>query len=169
MNWMRQSPQSLAKPIAAAADREPIVPETLSIPANMEALPGIFQWTDSVADKAGLPDWTRYALLLCLEEAVSNVIRYGYPDDHREASNDEVHLTLNWDDDAATLTIEDHGIPFDPRALAEPSLPKTVEEATIGGLGIHLMRRYAETMNYDRHAGANRLTLRIRRNAVDDR
>ena len=143
--------------------------ETLSIPADMEALPRIFQWTDSVADKAALPDWTRYALLLCLEEAVSNVIRYGYPPDHRDIAKDEVHLTLDWDADAATLTIEDKGIPFDPRELAAPSLPKTVEEAQIGGLGIHLMRRYAETMDYTRHNDANRLTLRIRRNHVEQR
>ena len=132
-------------------------------------MPRVFQWIDSVADKAGLPDWTRYALLLCIEEAVSNVIRYGYPPDHRDISKDEVRLTLAWDDGAATLTIEDQGIPFDPRDLAAPTLPRTVEEANIGGLGIHLMRRYAETMDYLREDGFNRLTLRIRRNAVETR
>src|SRR4051812_38400999 len=133
---MRRSPRSPADPARPLPLRTAtsIVAETLSIPADMEALPRIFQWTDSVADKASLPDWTRYALLLCLEEAVSNVIRYGYPPDHRDIAQDEVHLTLDWDDDAATLTIEDNGIPFDPRDLAAPSLPKTVEEAKIGGL-----------------------------------
>jgi serine/threonine-protein kinase RsbW len=135
----------------------------------MEALPGVFQWTDDVATKAALPDWTRYALLLCLEEAVSNVIRYGYPADDRDITKDKVRLTLAWDNEAATLTIEDQGVPFDPRDLASPTLPKTVEEAQIGGLGIHLMRRYAETMDYERSEGSNRLTLRIKRSDTEAR
>jgi len=135
----------------------------------MEQLPRVFQWTDEVADRAALPDWTRYALLLCIEEAVSNVIRYGYPPDHRDIVHDQVRLTLAWDGDAATLTIEDQGVPFDPRDLAAPAQPKTVEEAQIGGLGIHLMRRYAETMDYQRDNNLNRLTLRIRRNNVETR
>ncbi len=143
--------------------------ESLSVPADMEELPRIFQWTEDVASRADLPDWTRYALLLCIEEAVSNVIRYGYPDDHRDIARDKVNVSLAWDDDAATLTIEDQGIAFDPRELAAPKLPQTVEEAKIGGLGIHLMRRYAETMDYQRQDDTNRLILRIRRNAVDAR
>jgi serine/threonine-protein kinase RsbW len=145
------------------------VSETLSVPADIEELPRVFQWTDDVANRADLPDWTRYALLLCLEEAVSNVIRYGYPPDHRDITKDQVRLTLAWDDEAATLTIEDQGVPFDPRDLESPTLPKTVEEAQIGGLGIHLMRRYAETMDYLRQDGANRLTLRIKRNDTGQR
>jgi serine/threonine-protein kinase RsbW len=143
--------------------------ESLSVPADMEQLPRVFQWTDDVADRAALPDWTRYALLLCIEEAVSNVIRYGYPPDHRDIAHDQVHLTLAWDGEAATLTIEDQGVPFDPRDLAEPAQPKTVEDAQIGGLGIHLMRRYAESMDYQRDKEFNRLTLRIRRNNVEAR
>ena len=143
--------------------------ESLSVPADMEQLPRVFQWTDEVADRAALPDWTRYALLLCIEEAVSNIVRYGYPPDHRDIAHDQVRLTLAWDGDAATLTIEDQGVPFDPRDLAEPAQPKTVEEAQIGGLGIHLMRRYAETMDYQRANDVNRLTLRIRRNNVETR
>ena len=135
----------------------------------MDELPRVFAWTEDVANKASLPDWTRYALLLCIEEVVSNVIRYGYPEDHRDISKDTVELTIGWDKDAATLTIEDKGIAFDPRELAAPTLPKTVEEAQIGGLGIHLIRRYAESMDYTRNADTNRLTLRIRRNAVDQR
>ena len=135
----------------------------------MGELPRVFQWTDDVADKASLPDWTRYALLLCIEEAVSNVIRYGYPPGHPGNDDDQVRLTLAWDDNAATLTIEDHGVPFDPRDMAAPHQPKTVEEARIGGLGIHLMRRYTEAMDYQRHNGANRLVLRIRRNSVEGR
>lgn len=143
--------------------------ETLTVAADMNELPRVFQWTEAVADKAALPDWTRYALLLCIEEAVSNVIRYGYPNERHDLATATVNLTLAWDDDAATLTIEDHGIAFDPRDLSPPSLPTTLEEAKIGGLGIHLMRRYVDQMDYRRQADTNRLTLRIRRNSVERR
>lgn len=166
---MRRSPRYPADPVVRFGKASRPVPETLSVPADMDELPRIFQWTEDIATKATLPDWTRYALLLCIEEAVSNVIRYGYPDDHRDIGQDTVSLTLDWDGDAATLTIEDKGVPFDPRELAAPTLPRTVDEAKIGGLGIHLMRRYAEKMDYQRHGDANRLILRIRRSSVDMR
>jgi hypothetical protein len=40
--------------------------------------------------------------------------------------------------------------------------------AGIGGMGIHLMRRFAQDMAYERVDGANRLTLRLDRNRAAD-
>ena len=57
------------------------------------------------------------------------------------------------------LIIEDHGPAFDPTHAPDPELPTRLEDATIGGLGIQLMRRFAQSMNYQRRDGINKLTL----------
>ena len=36
------------------------------------------------------------------------------------------------------------------------------EQRTPGGLGIHLVRKFAEEMHYERHDGRNRLIIAIR-------
>jgi anti-sigma regulatory factor (Ser/Thr protein kinase) len=38
---------------------------------------------------------------------------------------------------------------------------KSLEEAKVGDLGIHLMRSFASGMHYERRDGRNRLTLQF--------
>ena len=57
--------------------------------------------------------------------------------------------------------IEDDGQPFDPTQVAPHPLPSTLKEAKIGNLGIHLVRRFASRVDYERRHGRNCLTLRF--------
>ena len=48
------------------------------------------------------------------------------------------------------------------RVTAPGPVPATsLEEAKVGDLGIHLMRSFANGMDYERRDGRNRLTLRF--------
>jgi len=60
-----------------------------------------------------------------------------------------------------TITIEDHGAAFDPREVPPPPVPSRIDEAVIGGLGVHLMRHFAQDLAYQRLDGVNRLILRF--------
>ncbi len=57
------------------------------------------------------------------------------------------------------VVIEDSGRAFDPTQVPPPPKPRSIEEARIGALGIHLMRSFASEMRYERRDGRNRLTL----------
>ena len=67
------------------------------------------------------------------------------------------------DDSSETLVarIEDSGREFDPTQFPPPSVAKSLEEAKVGDLGIHLMHSFASDMHYERRDGRNRLTLRF--------
>ncbi|MBR3725132.1 MAG: ATP-binding protein [Bacteroidales bacterium] len=52
--------------------------------------------------------------------------------------------------------------PFDPTIREEVDTTLPVEERPIGGLGIHLIRRLMDSINYERREGRNILTLRKR-------
>lgn len=112
-------------------------------------------WADGVIAPLGLSQRTVHAVQLCLEEAVTNIVSHAFLPDTRH----EVQVAL-WRDDA-TLRAEviDDGMPFDPLSHELPAAPKDLESAPIGGLGIKLMRSFADGIAYRRCGDTNRLTL----------
>jgi serine/threonine-protein kinase RsbW len=111
-------------------------------------------WTTDLVQ--GRPASTLFALDLCLEEAVSNIVKYGVL-----AAGDasEIVVTLAAGDEGLAVRIEDDGEEFDPTLAAVPPLPATIEDAAVGGLGVLLMQKFATRIRYERLGRRNRLTL----------
>ena len=99
-----------------------------------------------------------FAVQLCLEEAVANVIMYGGPRDERL----EIMVEVERNGAMLVARVVDNGREFDPTRVPPPSTPTSLAEAKIGDLGIHLMRSFASGMHYERRDGCNRLTLRFK-------
>jgi serine/threonine-protein kinase RsbW len=93
---------------------------------------------------------------LCLNEAASNIIQHG---GHARA----ITITLDGDTDAVRMTIADDGEPFDPLTHPAADLPRTLDEARPGGLGLHIVRTSADSVSYRRVGGWNKLTLTLTR------
>ena len=121
--------------------------------AELERLAG---WIDGWAQESVSPD-TSFAIHLCLEEAVANIIMYG------AARDDRVEIAVELERSGSTLVarVEDTGRHFDPTRFPQPIPATSLEEAEIGDLGIHLMRGFASGMDYERRDCRNRLTLRF--------
>jgi anti-sigma regulatory factor (Ser/Thr protein kinase) len=111
-------------------------------------------WLDEQEAALGMPDRVAYAVRLCLEEAVTNLI------DHAPAASD-IAVDLGWQGAVMVAAIEDCGPPFDPRTAPVPARPKTLDDAMPGGLGLVLLRSFASDIDYRTAAGCNRLTLRF--------
>jgi serine/threonine-protein kinase RsbW len=133
--------------------------EEMVIQAELGELVRVGNWIEALALSLSLPAATVYAIQLCFEEAVSNIVRHGQivPTD----GHAHVRLGVERRSGAVIVTIEDHGIPFDPRMAAVPAKPSRLEDMAIGGQGIHLMRKFAQHMDYERAVDVNRLTLRF--------
>ena len=63
--------------------------------------------------------------------------------------------------DAGTLILvmEDNGQPFDPTQDMDADVTSSLEERAIGGLGLHLVKSFADRVSYEFVAGRNRLTM----------
>ena len=110
----------------------------------------------SVCREYGIDEETAKTLNLALEEWVANVICYAYP----KGMRGHVEVTADVADDVLTLVIKDHGVAFDPTQHAEVDINAELDERTIGGLGIHLVRTIMDTVDYERTTdGYNRLVL----------
>ena len=121
--------------------------------AELERLAG---WIDDWAQERVSPD-TSFAIQLCLEEAIANIIMYG------AVKDDRVEIAVELERSGSTLIarVEDTGQQFDPTRFPLPILAMSLEEAEVGDLGIHLMRSFASGMDYERRDCRNRLTLRF--------
>ena len=105
-----------------------------------------------------LPEDLAMDVTLALEEVFLNVIQHGYAD----TAEHEILVRLALETGAVTLTVEDDGVPFNPLDLPPPDLTLPVEQRRIGGLGIHLVRRVMDGVEYFREGKHNRLVMRKR-------
>ena len=104
----------------------------------------------------GLDEDRVFALQLCLEEAVANIITHGGA---RQGSDKQICITIPQAAPGLAARIEDDGAPFDPTKVPPPQQPASLEAAQVGGLGVHLIRKLTTGMRYERVGGRNRLTL----------
>lgn len=99
-----------------------------------------------------------YAVELTIEELLTNVVRHARP----RADESAVALVVRFRPDRLTVIVEDRGRPFDPTAHPEPPAAASLEDLPVGGLGISLIRKAAESMTYTRDGDVNRVEVVIR-------
>lgn len=58
-----------------------------------------------------------------------------------------------------TLCFIDDGIPYDPTEQPEPDITLCAEQRQIGGLGIYVLKKTMDEINYEYSGGRNRLTI----------
>lgn len=121
-------------------------------------------WLRAMCGSAGLPSSLVEQADLCLSELLANIA------EHAGAEAGEVSVRLDLVADGLRFRIEDHGPPFDPLAYETAGQPHSLATARIGGLGIHLVRSFADDIRYERANGRNHIhvALRLRTSAPPD-
>ena len=130
-------------------------PRHLTLHNNICEISHLYGFIEALADEAGLDLSLSTGINLALEEAVTNVIQYAYP----EGTDGIVDIEAQLGSDCLSFIISDTGKPFDPTAKDEVDITAGVEERPIGGLGIHLVRRIMDSVRYERRDGKNILTI----------
>ena len=141
----------------------------LTLKSQLEDLTLVRPWVEAIAARHSVPADTQFAIQLCLEEALSNIIRHGYQGQPNQsisiACTVECALAGVGNEDAGELvfTVEDHARPFDPLAPLTPAPAPTCavnsQELLPGGQGIRLMRKFASRLAWQQLPNGNRLTL----------
>jgi anti-sigma regulatory factor (Ser/Thr protein kinase) len=104
----------------------------------------------------GLPDSVVHDLNLALEEILTNIISYGYTD----SGEHEITVQLSVEPGEMRVEVEDDGQPFNPLEAPEADTTKPLEERAVGGLGVHLVRKLMDGLEYQRHEGKNLLVMK---------
>lgn len=126
----------------------------IQLRATFDDLPRLAEWVHAQAPAFAMDERQLYAIQLCLEEVVANLVMHAKP-----AAGPEVAITVRIESEPLRVTVEDDAIPFDPTAVAPAMLPASLEEVTPGGLGLGLVQGFSAWRDYAREAGRNRLVM----------
>ena len=90
-------------------------------------------------------------MVLGIDEACTNIIRYAYDHDH----SSPITLTCEQADGGVTFRLRDMGKPCDPAKLCA----RPLDEVKPGGLGLHLIKRAFDTVDYKPQERGTELVL----------
>jgi serine/threonine-protein kinase RsbW len=120
-------------------------------------------WLQSAAHAEAVPPEHIVRLDHCLDEALANVIAHGGPGALASPVRLQFGLRRSQGMCTAELSVADAGVAFDP-ANAHPEArpkPASLAEATPGGLGLLMIREFADDLSYRRSEGRNHLTIAV--------
>jgi anti-sigma regulatory factor (Ser/Thr protein kinase) len=129
---------------------------TLILKNDVSELKSVIGFVSDLCLRNSIPAETGRDLILALDEMITNVATHAYPGS--EAHRFTLQITLSNEEFVAR--IEDDGVEFNPIQQPIPDLHAPLEERKVGGLGIYLVRQIMTSLEYQRVAGKNVVTLR---------
>lgn len=94
--------------------------------------------------------------LICLDEIASNVVFYS------RATYLKICCEMN--DDIISISFIDDGIEFNPlQDSKEPNISTSVEDREIGGLGIFMVKKIMDFVDYERKENENILKIGMKK------
>jgi len=128
---------------------------SLTVPAQLEMIESICDAVDSAAAAAGFDERARYSCQLAASEACENIVKHGYG----ERTSGEIEARLSASPNDLTIELIDSARPFNP-ANPPSTQPWSVDDPPVGGLGLLIIHRVMDEVEYERSQGQNRLLMR---------
>ena len=130
-----------------------------TIANDFAELSGLMQAATGFLESRGVDAQAVYRINLALEEMVTNIIKYGYDAPGRH----EIEVALDVGANEVTVVIIDDGHDFNPILQERKPPAEKPEDLEIGGLGIHLIKKLLDRIDYRREEGRNILEITTRR------
>ncbi len=139
------------------AERRPLAEGTF--PARLDQLQAIGELVAEAGRRMDLDERALYAVQTAVDEAATNIILHGYD----QEGKGPIHIACWQAGDDFIVEMRDYGRPFDPSNVPEPDLHAPLEKRREGGLGLFLMRRMMNRVEFSRRGAENILTMVRRR------
>ena len=91
-----------------------------------------------------------------MDELFSNIVSYGF----EEESEHRIKFSLTKYKETLIVDVEDDGIPFNPLDAAGHQVSQDLNSTKIGGLGIYLIKKMMDNIDYQRIEGKNKVILK---------
>ncbi len=131
--------------------------EELDIEAVRENLPKVLAYVDEKLNSVGCPAKAQMQIALAVEEIFINISEYAYAPDKGMAT---VRVEVSEKPICVKIIFTDHGKPYDPVAREDPDVTLPAHARGVGGLGIFLVKKTMDDVNYEYKDGQNILTLK---------
>ena len=123
----------------------------LSVIPTMDTVPQVAAFVEEHLEKFEVPMGLSAKLMVAVDEIYSNIVRY--------SGASEAQICIVKAEDTLKLIFRDNGKPYSPLDAKEPDITASAEDRAIGGLGIFMVRKMLDDVEYEYTRGMNKLTL----------
>jgi len=128
--------------------------EEIKVPAHIDYLGDLRNFVTKAGRKHNFPATVVNAFKLCIDEAATNIIKHAYRD-----LEGMITMRVIVKKNSMTVVLIDQGKYFDPSRVADPDLNRYVNIGKKGGLGIFIMRKLLDEIDYHHTEEGNELRL----------
>jgi serine/threonine-protein kinase RsbW len=133
--------------------------DAIRVPAKIEYLYECIHLVSFCAKQQGFEQRGINKIALSTEEALVNIFNHAYKD-----AGGDVEITCMIEpDEKFVIEIRDSGVPFNMLSVEEPAPHLDIDSDNTGGLGIFMIKKLMDEVQYRRESGANILTLIARK------
>ena len=123
---------------------------------EIEAIDEVFAFLETFVNGQEIDEKTAFCINLVVEELFTNMVR------HNEGGGDHITISVERRNDRVHLELVDFDVePFDPETAEVPPVDAGIEERRPGGLGIYLVRKMVDDLNYDYETEARRMRITV--------
>ena len=92
---------------------------------------------------------------LAVDEAITNVIKHAYQFD----ASGRIYISVGRDKNHFWIAIQDSGHAFDLQSYTEPDVQQRIAERKKGGVGVYLIKRVMDKVEYSTHEAHNQIRM----------
>ena len=129
----------------------------LTLEARVENLDQVLSFVDGYLEQLGCPMKAQLQIDVAVEELFVNIAHYAYKPGIGSAT---IRVEAAQEPPAVSITFIDRGTPYDPLKKPDPDVTLSAEERQIGGLGIYMVKKSMDDIQYRYEDGQNILTIR---------
>lgn len=131
----------------------------MTIEAAVENIEVVTDFVSQELDKLNCPVKAETQIAIAIDELFGNIARYAYSPEIGQAT---VQVEVEDEPLSVIITFIDNGVPFNPLELEEPNTKASAAERKIGGLGIFIVKKTMNLVEYEYKDGQN--VLKIKKN-----
>lgn len=119
--------------------------QQITVNSKTEHLTEIRNFVKATAETAGLNLSVIENIILAVDEACTNIIKHAY----KSIPDGKIIINIEYDDSQFVIEIIDYGMSFNPQGIPDPDLKAYYKQHRVGGLGMYLMKRLMDEVDYN--------------------
>ena len=128
----------------------------LTIDAKTENLDQVLAFAEEQLAKAECPIKAQTQIGVAVEEIFVNIALYAYAPETGKA---DITIDIGKNPKEAVITFRDKGVAFNPLEKEDPDVTQSAEDRQIGGLGIYIVKKTMDSVEYRRENDENVLVI----------
>jgi len=126
----------------------------IKVPADVGHLDEVLEFIGKAIKNVGVGEKFNNNIYIAVEEIFVNISHYAYP-----SGEGDVTISVNVTGSNITIEFTDIGTPYNPLEKKDPDITLSADERSIGGLGIFMVKKLMDSMDYRYENNKNILSI----------